>query len=71
VHLLEEIAALGPARVVVVYHPYYEQFAAWARQMLSEHGQARYTHLTGRDAGAVLPLGLAVSFVPQRGPTPT
>jgi UTP-glucose-1-phosphate uridylyltransferase len=68
VHLLEEIAALGPARVVVVYHPYYEQFAAWARQMLSEHGQARYTHLTGRDAGAVLPLGLAVSFVPQRGP---
>ena len=28
-HLLEEIAALGPAAVAIVYHPYYEQFAAW------------------------------------------
>lgn len=68
VHLLEEIAALGPARVVIVYHRYYEQFAVWARQILSEHGQARYTRLTGGDAGPVLPLGLAISFVPQRGP---
>ena len=25
--LLEEIADLGPARAVIVYHPYYEQFA--------------------------------------------
>src|ERR1700759_943773 len=67
VHLLEEIAALGPARVVIVYHPYYEQSAAWARQMLSEHAQARYSHLAGRDAGALLPAGLAVGLVPQRG----
>ena len=67
-HLLEEIAALGPARVVVVYHPYYEQFAAWARQILSEHGQARYARLTGQHAGPVLPPGQAITFVPQRGP---
>jgi hypothetical protein len=29
-----------PAQVVVVYHPYYEQFAAWARQVLSQHDYA-------------------------------
>jgi UTP-glucose-1-phosphate uridylyltransferase len=68
VHLLEEIAALGPARVAVVYHPYYEQFAAWARQILSETGQARYSRLAASAAGPVLPSHLAVSFVPQRGP---
>jgi UTP-glucose-1-phosphate uridylyltransferase len=68
VHLLEEIAALGPAEVVVVYHPYYESFVAWARQALSQHGQARYTHLTGHRSGAAPPTGLRVSFVPQRGP---
>ncbi len=68
VHLLEEIAALGPAEAVVVYHPYYERFAAWARQVLSEHGQARYTHLTGHSSGAALPAGVRVSFIPQHGP---
>ena len=68
VHLLEEIAALGPARVVIVYHPYYEAFAAWARQVLSEHGQARYARLADRDFGVTLPPCLAISFVPQRGP---
>lgn len=68
VHLLEEIAALGPARVVVVYHPYYEQFAAWARQMLSQTGQARYSRLTGQHADALLPADQRISFVPQRGP---
>jgi UTP-glucose-1-phosphate uridylyltransferase len=66
-HLLEEIAALGPAEVVVVYHPYYQAFAAWARQVLSEHGQARYGRAARRDFGAILPPGLSVSFVPQRG----
>jgi UTP-glucose-1-phosphate uridylyltransferase len=66
-HLLEEIAVLGPARVVIVYHPYYEAFAAWARQALSDHGQARYARAARRDFGAVLPPGLSVSFVPQSG----
>jgi UTP-glucose-1-phosphate uridylyltransferase len=40
--VLEEIAQLGPAHVVIVYNPYYEVFAAWARQALSRYGKARY-----------------------------
>jgi UTP-glucose-1-phosphate uridylyltransferase len=67
-HLLEEIAALGPAEVVIVYHPYYKAFAAWAQQVLSDHGQARYARAARRDFGAVLPPGLTISLVPQRGP---
>lgn len=67
-HLLEEIAALSPAKVVIVYHPYYETFAVWAREVLSEYGQARYAHLTQRIFGAGLPPDLTISFVPQRGP---
>ena len=33
---------LGPARVAVVYHPYYERFAAWAAQVLGRGDHARY-----------------------------
>lgn len=68
VHLLEEIAALGPARVVVVYHPYYEQFAAWARQVLGQHDHVRYAQATRHDVAAAVPPGLTVSFIPQHGP---
>jgi UTP-glucose-1-phosphate uridylyltransferase len=67
-HLLEEIAALGPARVVVVYNPYYEQFAAWARQVLGRHDHARYAHAARRDVTAAVPDGLTVSLIPQHGP---
>jgi UTP-glucose-1-phosphate uridylyltransferase len=67
-HLLDEIAALGPARVVVVYHPYYEQFAAWARQVLGQHGHARYAHAARRDTAAAIPPNVAVTFIPQHGP---
>jgi UTP-glucose-1-phosphate uridylyltransferase len=67
-HLLDEIAALGPARVVVVYHPYYEQFTAWARQVLDQHDHARYAHAAGRDTTAAIPPSLAVTFIPQHGP---
>ena len=45
--LLEVIAGAGPARVVIVYHPYYEQFAAWARQVLSPRDHARYARAAG------------------------
>lgn len=68
VHLLEEIRALGPARIVIVYHPYYEQFAAWARQVLSQHDHARYAHAARHAVTAAVPPGLAVSFIPQHGP---
>jgi UTP-glucose-1-phosphate uridylyltransferase len=67
VHLLEEVAALGPARVIIVYHPYYEGFAAWARNVLSEEGQARYARSACRAFGTSIPAGLSISFVPQRG----
>jgi UTP-glucose-1-phosphate uridylyltransferase len=66
--LLEEIAALGPARVVIVYHPYYEQFAAWARQVLSRHDHARYRDAAGTSVPAAVPPGLAVTLIPQHGP---
>lgn len=66
--LLEEIAALGPARVVIVYHPYYEQFAVWARQVLSRHDHARYADAARTPVPAVVPPGLTVTFIPQRGP---
>jgi hypothetical protein len=48
-----------PARLVIVHHPYYEQFAACARQVLSRHdqyGAFRY----GSGSRRVLELGLQV-----------
>ena len=66
--LLDEIVGLGPARVVIVYHPYYEQFAAWARQVLSRHDHARYSDAAGTPVPAAVPAGLTVSLIPQHGP---
>ena len=66
--LLEEIAGAGPARVVIVYHPYYEQFAAWARQVLSPRDHARYARAAGTQVPAAVPAGLTVSLIPQDGP---
>jgi UTP-glucose-1-phosphate uridylyltransferase len=66
--LLEEISGLGPARVVIVYHPYYEQFAEWGRQALSPDGNARYSRLAGIDVPAAIPPGVTVSLIPQHGP---
>jgi UTP-glucose-1-phosphate uridylyltransferase len=66
--LLEEIADLGPARVVIVYHPYYEQFAAWGRQVLSHHDHARYANAATTEVPAAVPPGLTVSLIPQHGP---
>ena len=65
--LLEEIAALGPARVAIVYHPYYEQFAAWARQVLSYHDHARYSSAAGADFPPAVPPGLTLTLIPQHG----
>jgi UTP-glucose-1-phosphate uridylyltransferase len=66
--LLEEIAGAGPARVVIVYHPYYEQFAAWARQVLSPCDHSRYASAAGTEVPAAVPAGLTVSLIPQDGP---
>jgi len=66
--LLEEIGALGPARVAIVYHPYYEQFAAWGRQVLSPGGHARYSREAGLDVPVAVPRCASISLIPQRGP---
>ncbi|MFB9208616.1 hypothetical protein ACFFV7_46065 [Nonomuraea spiralis] len=42
VRLLEEIAVLGEAGVVIVYQPYYEPFVAWAGHALTGGGGERY-----------------------------
>jgi UTP-glucose-1-phosphate uridylyltransferase/Arc/MetJ-type ribon-helix-helix transcriptional regulator len=67
-HLLDEISALSPAKVAVVCHPYYEQFTAWARQVLGPDGHTRYDNAAGRALAAPVPDGLTLSFVSQRGP---
>jgi len=69
VHILEEIAQLGPAHVVIVHHPYYQAFADWARQALSPHGRARYLRAAARPLTGHDPAGdLTVDFVAQHGP---
>jgi UTP-glucose-1-phosphate uridylyltransferase len=68
IRIIEEIAALGPARAVIVYHPYYEQFAAWVRQLLSRHDHARYARAAGTDVPAAIPESLTISLIPQHGP---
>jgi UTP-glucose-1-phosphate uridylyltransferase len=67
-HLLDEISALAPAEAVVVYHPYYEPFVAWARHALSQRGHDRYLRAAKLQGDPSLPSGVALSFIPQRGP---
>lgn len=72
VHVLEEAAELGSAHAVVVYHPYYEAFAAWARESLSVSGRARYLVAARRplteSPDDPAPAHPRVDLVPQRGP---
>lgn len=68
IRLLEEIGTLGPARVAIVYHPYYEQFAAWGRQALSPSGRVCYSREAGLDIPAAVPPGVNVALIPQHGP---
>ncbi|MFC0528588.1 sugar phosphate nucleotidyltransferase [Phytohabitans kaempferiae] len=67
-HLLDELTALAPARVVVVYHPFYEPFIAWAKTTLSRGGQAAYQR-AARLPNTDPPLHeqLDLRFIPQRG----
>jgi UTP-glucose-1-phosphate uridylyltransferase len=69
VHVLEEISQLGPARVVIIHHPYYQEFADWARRALSPYGQARYLRAAGRAADEHdNTQDLVVDFIAQNGP---
>lgn len=67
VRLLDEIAGLGPARVAIVYHPYYEQFAAWSRQVLDRDAHDRYARQAGLDIPAAVSPAVTVNLIPQRG----
>ncbi|MFI9842557.1 transcriptional regulator [Nonomuraea sp. NPDC051941] len=68
VHLLKEIADLGPAHVVIVYHPYYEAFVAWAREVLSLDGHQRYVGAAGLAlSDDPLPHEMTVDWVRQCG----
>ena len=68
VRLLGEISALGRARVVVVYHPYYEPFIRWARRVLTTGATARYHRAAGLPPGhAPRWEQLDLAFVRQHG----
>jgi UTP-glucose-1-phosphate uridylyltransferase len=66
-HLLDEIAVLAPAEAVLVYHPYYEPFAAWARTAFSQHGHDSYLRAARLRDAPRLPAGVKLTLIPQRG----
>ncbi|MEV7869160.1 NTP transferase domain-containing protein [Streptomyces sp. NPDC088124] len=69
VHVLEEVAAIGADRAVVVHHPYYAPLIDWARQVLAPGALARYQALTRQPATAPRPPTerLRVDFIAQHG----
>lgn len=67
-HLFDELTALAPARVVVVYHPFYEPFIAWAKVTLGHDGQAAYQRAAGLPhTDSPLHDHLDLQFIPQQG----
>ncbi|HET8661278.1 MAG TPA: sugar phosphate nucleotidyltransferase [Micromonosporaceae bacterium] len=68
-HLFDELAALAPVRVVVVYHSFYEPFVSWARMTFGRRGVEAYQR-AARLPSTDLPLHerLDLRFIPQRGP---
>ncbi|MFD7896941.1 hypothetical protein [Streptomyces sp. NPDC059743] len=68
VHVLEEAAALGAQRAVVVHHRYYAPLINWTRQVLAPGAVARYQELAGQTGGPRPPIeDLRVVFIPQYG----
>ena len=68
VHLLTEIAALQPVKVVIVYHPYYEPFITWAKHVLHPGAIARYQPGNSLVISEPAIPEVALEFIPQRGP---
>lgn len=68
IHLLEEIALLGPAEVVVVCHPYYDAFTIWARDALTQRGNDSYRRAAGLSLAACRADTVRISFITQHGP---
>ncbi|HZR49223.1 MAG TPA: sugar phosphate nucleotidyltransferase [Streptosporangiaceae bacterium] len=67
-HLLDEITRSGPADVVIVCHPYYDAFTAWARTALSKDSQDRYARAARLRPGPGRAGEVTVSFITQHGP---
>ncbi|MBT2394714.1 NTP transferase domain-containing protein [Streptomyces sp. ISL-100] len=67
-HIVDEAAAIGSDRAVVVHHPYYTPLIDWTRQVLAPGALARYQSLTNQ-----LPVQpraadhLQVDFIAQHG----
>ncbi|MCC2276166.1 NTP transferase domain-containing protein [Streptomyces sp. ET3-23] len=67
-HVLEEAAAIGTHRTVVVHHPYYAPLIAWTRQVFAPGALARYQKLARQPVGPRPPTDdMQVDFIAQRG----
>ncbi|MEV5985993.1 hypothetical protein AB0L85_13335 [Streptomyces sp. NPDC052051] len=67
-HVLDEVAATGIRRTVVVHHPYYTPFVDWVRQVLTPGTLARYRDLAGQAPPTrSVTEGLPVEFIAQHG----
>lgn len=68
VHVLEEAAALGHQRTVVVHHPYYAPLIDWTRQIVAPGALARYQALAHQPISQHPPAeSLRIEFVAQHG----
>ncbi|MFE5860208.1 hypothetical protein ACFQ77_06555 [Streptomyces virginiae] len=67
-HILDEAAAIGATRAVVVHHPYYTALTDWTRQVIAPGALARYQELADQPVDRRIPAdGLRVDFIAQRG----
>lgn len=66
-HVLEESAATGAVRAVVVHHPYYAPLINWTSQVVAPGALARYQELAQQPIGHSPTEGLKVDFVAQHG----
>jgi UDPglucose 6-dehydrogenase len=66
VHALEEAAAAGAGRAVVVHHPYYTPLMTWLSHVIAPTTLGEYQRLTEQDPRLDL-AALDVAFIPQTG----
>lgn len=67
-HIVDEAAAIGSDRAVVVHHPYYTPLIDWTRQVLAPGALARYQSLTNQlPAQPRAADHLQVDFIAQHG----
>lgn len=67
-HVLEEAAAAGAERAVMVHHPYYTPLFGWIHQVLAPGALARYQELADQPVSARPPAeNLWLDFIAQRG----